>query len=211
MRMSAASYKARPSTTASAARRLGWHSAGCRWDKRQRCSPLAPPRSPPALGWPSPQQAAAGTLAAALTLFSARGHVRSGSDPSDVPHDGPPVCARLQTCTRILDPRRWAISVLLHITSAKGLAYDEVGLLVKWHWIARPGRRCMEALRHGDHLPAEYRTGSRIADSERGVGGPHKRRRPLVEPPPGMKSRQSIGRQDASTEYLPGHVNNMSS
>jgi hypothetical protein len=41
---------------ASAARRLGWHSAGCSGTKGQRCSPLAPPPGPQALGWPSPQQ-----------------------------------------------------------------------------------------------------------------------------------------------------------
>jgi hypothetical protein len=33
---------------------------------------LAPLRSPPALGWPPPQQVAAGALAAALISFSAR-------------------------------------------------------------------------------------------------------------------------------------------
>jgi hypothetical protein len=59
------------SSTASAAERLGWHSAGCRWDRGQRCSPLAPLHSPQAVDWAIPAAGTAGALAAAL--ISARG------------------------------------------------------------------------------------------------------------------------------------------
>jgi hypothetical protein len=59
------------SPTASAARRWGWHSAGCRWDKGQRCPAGAAAQSTGP--WLATAAAgAAGALAAALISFSAR-------------------------------------------------------------------------------------------------------------------------------------------